>query len=134
MSEKWITFAGRLASEFKDALNEYVEVGIKGLEMVEDLNLDNSYENVTCIVILDAGLHSLRDWSVVHALSERFSRIPILLYIRNEKMLPDKSIFRENVDVNYVEDELYISVVAKEMEEKVLEYEKEEVVASEGVD
>lgn len=112
----WLVFAGRLYKEFEDAIGEYSEVDVKGYEMVEDYGKEKE-DGVTCIVILDAGLHSLKEWKDVHNLNKVYMDVPIILYVRNKEFIPDRDIFKDNVDVRLVEDVIYINALVKEVEE-----------------
>lgn len=111
----WLVFAGRLYKEFEKAIGEYSDVKIKGYEMVEDYKGDKD-EDVTCIVILDAGLHSLREWKSVHDLSKVYEDIPIVMYIRYEELMRDDDLFKKNVIVRTVGEGIYINALVNEVE------------------
>lgn len=130
----WLTFAGRLHKEFAGAMNEYSNNQIVGYEMLEEFKRGEEHKGVTCISVLDAGLHTLRDWSVVRALGKEFPDIPILIYVRNEELLPESTLFNSNVYVKYVGEEIYLSALVNEKKRLDRQYKEEKLEQSKGVE
>lgn len=113
----WLIFGGRLYRELAEAISEYSKKDVKGYGMVDEFEWKEDYKGIRGIAILDAGLHTLKDWRDVRTLSKQFNGVPILIYIRNDDLLPKEDIFDNNVKIKKVFRDIYINELVQDLEE-----------------
>lgn len=109
----WVVFGGRLHKEFKMAVQEYIDIQIQSYEMVDEYK--DIGVGVQGVIILDAGMYSIKEWGTVVNLVRELPGVPIKIYLRNEELKPDKEILGENVQVEYVGEGIYINNVVRDI-------------------
>jgi len=111
----WIIVGGRQTRAIVEAIREYHDTELEGVEMVEDVRNKNEYGEVKCITILDAGLSSLKDWQPFKRVRREFDGVDILLYTRYPDLTPEESALGDKVRVFASEKSISISDVAKRL-------------------
>lgn len=112
---KWLLFGGRLHREIVSALKEYRDIEVDSYELVKDYT--GEYGPYEVVIILDTGLHSLREWEPVRLLDNKLKEVPKFLYIREKGMLPDTEIFSGDMVVKGVDGGIYMSNIVRDVEE-----------------
>src|SRR5699024_1995524 len=87
----WLLVGGRQVDAIAKAIKEYNDEEIIKVDMIDSFDIEKmDLEDVKCVVVLDAGLHSVRNWEPVKKLGKRFSNVDVLLYSRFPKLTPKK--------------------------------------------
>jgi|SRR5699024_157731 len=122
----WLLVGGRQVDAIAKAIKEYNDEEIIKVDMIDNFvdMIDNfdiekmGLEDVKCVVVLDAGLHSVRNWEPVKKLGKRFSNVDVLLYSRFPKLTPKKDTLGKNVCVRIGDNNrISISEIAKRLRE-----------------
>src|SRR5699024_5007091 len=101
----WLLVGGRKVDSIAKAIKEYNEEEIIKVNMIDSfVNMIDDFdieimdlEDVNCVVVLDAVLHSVRNWEPVKKLGQTFSNVDVLLYSRFPKLTPKKDTLGKNV-------------------------------------
>lgn len=109
---------GRQVEAIAEAINGYCKGELLQEEMVEDIEDLNKYKEVKYVVILDAGLHSIKNWEPVKELSKKLSQAQVYLYTRFPDLTPKKETLGDNIDITTEDtNSISISNIAKRLRE-----------------
>src|SRR5699024_1213310 len=111
----WLIVGGRQTGAIVEAIKEYHEEEITGVEMLEDVKNKEEYGELRCITVLDTGLSSLKDWQPFKRVRREFEGVDILLYTRYPNLTPEEDTLGDKVKVFVSEKTISISDVAKRL-------------------